>query len=135
MQKYPFAGARVIAQRFLTTVPMTKDILHRELGMRQLSRRWAPHFLSPAQKVARVEASQTILRVPENAESNDFEGIAMGDESWYRYCYSSLIMLAGAIRGYSKDAANNWLEKNNNNDCLYCTSMNPVVCTTKRKQI
>jgi hypothetical protein len=48
MQKYPFASARLIAQHFLTTVPTIKDILQRELGMRQFSRRWVPHFLSPA---------------------------------------------------------------------------------------
>jgi hypothetical protein len=48
LQKYPFTSARVIAQHFLTTVPTIKDILQRELGMRKFSRRWAPHFLSPA---------------------------------------------------------------------------------------
>jgi hypothetical protein len=81
MQKYPFASARVIAQHFLTTVPTIKDILQRELGMGKFSRGWVPHFLSPAQKVACVEASKTILRVLQDAESNDFEGIATGDES------------------------------------------------------
>jgi transposase len=63
MQKYPFASARVIAQHFLTTVPPIKEILQRELRMRKFPRRWVPHFLSPAQKVACVEASETILRV------------------------------------------------------------------------
>jgi hypothetical protein len=63
MQKYPFASARVIAQHLLTMVPTIKDILQRELRMRKFSRRWVPHFLSPAQKIARVEASKTILRV------------------------------------------------------------------------
>jgi hypothetical protein len=80
MQKYPFASARVIAEHFLTTVPRIKDILQRELGMRQFSRRWVPHFLSPAEKVSCVEASKTILRVLQDAKSNDFEGIAP-DES------------------------------------------------------
>jgi transposase len=37
MQKYPFASARVIAQHFLMTVPTIKDILQRELGMRENS--------------------------------------------------------------------------------------------------
>jgi hypothetical protein len=50
-----------------------KDILQRELGMRTFSGRWVPHFLSPAQKVARLEASRTILRVLQDAESNDFK--------------------------------------------------------------
>jgi hypothetical protein len=61
MQKYPFGSARVIAQHFLTTVPTIKDMLQRELGMKKFSRRWVPHFLSPAQKIARVEASKTTL--------------------------------------------------------------------------
>jgi hypothetical protein len=56
MQKYPFASARVIAQHFLTTVSTIRDILQRELGMRKFSLRWVPHFLSPAQKSACVEA-------------------------------------------------------------------------------
>jgi hypothetical protein len=63
MQKYPFTSARIIAHHFLMTVPTIQDILQRELEMRKVSRRWVPHFLSPAQKVARVEASKTILRV------------------------------------------------------------------------
>jgi hypothetical protein len=94
MQKYPFASARVIAQHFLTRVLTIEDILQRELGMRKFSWRWVPHFLSPAQKVARVEASKTILRVLQDAESNDFEGITTGDGFWFRYCYPSLTVFA-----------------------------------------
>jgi hypothetical protein len=96
MQKYPFTSARVIAQHFLTTVPTIKDILQKELGMRKCSRCWVPHFLSAAQKVARVEVLKTILRVLQDAESNDFEGIAAGDESWLRHCYSSSTTCARA---------------------------------------
>jgi hypothetical protein len=48
-----------------------------------------PHFLSVVQKVASVEASKTILRVLQGAESNDFKGIATGDKCWFRYCYPS----------------------------------------------
>jgi hypothetical protein len=96
VQKYPFASARAIAQHFLTTVPTIKDIPQRELGMRQFSRRWVPHFLSPAQKAACVGASKTILRVLQDAESNHHEGIATGDESWFRYCYPSSTMFARA---------------------------------------
>jgi hypothetical protein len=96
MQKYPFASARVIAQHFLTTIPTIKDIPQRELGMRKFSRRWVPHFLSPAQKAAHVEASKTILRVQQDAGSNDFEGIVTGDEFWFRTCYPSSTMFARA---------------------------------------
>jgi hypothetical protein len=72
-QKYLFPCARVITQHFLTTVPTIQDILQRELGMKKFSRRWMPHSLSPVQNVARVEASKIILRVLQDAESNDFE--------------------------------------------------------------
>jgi hypothetical protein len=96
MQKYPFASARVIARHFLTTVLTIKDILQRELGTRKFSRRWVAHLPGPARKVARVKASETILRVLQDAESNDFEGIATDDESWFRYCYPFSTMFARA---------------------------------------
>jgi hypothetical protein len=96
MQKHPFASARVITQHFFTTVLTIKDIPQRELGVKKFSRRWVPHFLSPAQKVAPVEASKTILRVLQDAELNGFEGIATGDESWFGYCYPSSTMFARA---------------------------------------
>jgi hypothetical protein len=77
-------------------VPPVNDILQRELGMRKFSRRWVPHFLSTAQKVARFKASKTILRVLQDAESKDFEGIATSDESCFRYFYPSSTMFARA---------------------------------------
>jgi hypothetical protein len=39
---------------------------------------------------------KTILRDLQDVESNYFEGIAMGDESWFRYCYPSSTMFAWA---------------------------------------
>jgi hypothetical protein len=108
-QKCPFARARVIAQHFLTTVPTNKDILQRELGMRKFSWRWMPHFLSPAQKVVRLETSKTILRVLQDTVSNDFEGIATGDESWFRYCCPSSTMFARApSEVIPRNLQNNW---------------------------
>jgi hypothetical protein len=64
--------------------------------MRKFSRCWAPHFLSPAQKVAGVEASKAMLRVLQGAESNGFERIAADNESWFRYCYPFSTMYARA---------------------------------------
>jgi hypothetical protein len=135
MQKCPFASARVIAQHFLTTVPPIKDILQRELGMRKFSRRWVPHFLSPAQKVARIEASKTVLRVLQDAGSNDFKGIATGDESWFRYRYRSSTVFARAPSEVILRTRQTIDAKNDDNNFLHCTSTNPVACTTKRKQI
>jgi hypothetical protein len=96
MQKYPFASARIIAQHFLTTVLMIKNILQRKVGMRKFSRRWVPHFLSPAQKVAPIKALKPILRVLQDAESNGFKGIATSDDSWFGYCCPSSTMFARA---------------------------------------
>jgi hypothetical protein len=36
------------------------------------------------------------MRVLQDVESNDFEGIATGDESWFRYCYPPSTMFARA---------------------------------------
>jgi hypothetical protein len=48
--------------------------------MRKFSRRWVPHFLSQAQKVARVEASIEMLRILQESEENSFDGVATSDE-------------------------------------------------------
>jgi hypothetical protein len=131
---YTFASARVIAQHFLTTVPTVKAVFQRDLGMRKFSRCWVPHFLSPAQKVARVEASKTILRVLQDAESNDFEGIAPGNESWFRYCYRFSIMFARAPSEVIPRTRQAIGAKTNDNDFLHCTSTNPVGCTIKGRK-
>jgi hypothetical protein len=95
MQKYPFPSARGIVQHFFRTIPTIKDIPQRKLGMRKFSRRCVPHFISPAQSCWR-RSTKTILRVLQDVESNDFEGIAMGDESWFKYCYPFSIMFVRA---------------------------------------
>jgi hypothetical protein len=65
-QKYPFASTCIIANYFLTTSSTVKEILQRELGMRNFSRRWVPHSMSDAQNVARVEAAKETLRICRN---------------------------------------------------------------------
>jgi hypothetical protein len=125
MQKCPFASTKVIAQHFFTTVPTIKDSLQRELGMRKFLRRWVPHFLSSARKVADIEASKTILRVLQDAESNDCKGIATSDESWFRYCHLQHCLRGRHPRlfqGRGKQLA----RKNNDNDFLHCTLTNPI---------
>jgi hypothetical protein len=48
-----------------------------------------PHFLSPAQKVAGVEASTEMLRILHESEENLFEGATTGHKSWSQYSYPS----------------------------------------------
>jgi hypothetical protein len=87
LQKYLFASARLLAQHFLTSVPTTKEILQRELELKQFSRRWVPHLVSPAQKVACVEASTEMLRILHTSKKDHFEGIARSDESSFHNSY------------------------------------------------
>jgi hypothetical protein len=84
LQKCSFPSARIIAKHFLTTASTVKEILPRELGMRKLSWRWVSHYLSDAQKVPPVEAAKEMLRILQESETNDFDGIATGDESWFQ---------------------------------------------------
>jgi hypothetical protein len=85
LQKCLFASARIIAKHFLTTTSTVKEILQRKLRMGKFSRRWVPHSLGDAQKIARVEAAKEMLRISQESEINDFDGIAIGGESWFRY--------------------------------------------------
>jgi hypothetical protein len=57
--------------------------------MEKFSRRWVPHSLSDAQKVAGVEAAKEMLRILHESEVNDFDGIATGDESWFQHITAS----------------------------------------------
>jgi hypothetical protein len=81
LQKYPFASAQGIAQHFLATVLTVKNILQRELGMKQLSRRYVPHSLSDAQKDTGVEASEEMLRILQSSKTDGFDGITTSHKS------------------------------------------------------
>jgi histone-lysine N-methyltransferase SETMAR len=94
LQKYPFASASMIAKHFLVNPHMVKEIIQRELRMRKFSRRWVPHSLTPAQKVPRVDTSIEMLRILQESEANDFDGVTTGDESWFQYIYPSSEMFA-----------------------------------------
>jgi histone-lysine N-methyltransferase SETMAR len=94
LEKYPFASARVLAQHFFVSAPTVKDILQRELGMKKYSRRWLRHLLTGSQKAARVDSSREMLKILRAAESNHFDGIVTGHESWFRYAYEFDSMFA-----------------------------------------
>jgi hypothetical protein len=73
-----------IAEHFLATASAGKEILQRELGMRKSSRRWVPRSLNNAQKVACIEAAKETLRILQKSQTNDFDGSATGDQSWFQ---------------------------------------------------
>jgi hypothetical protein len=94
LEMSPFAIARVIARHFFTTVPTTKHIVQRELGMKTVLAMLGPRFSSSAQKAARVEASRELLRILQGLEANRSEGIATRNKSWFRYSCPSSKMFA-----------------------------------------
>jgi hypothetical protein len=67
-----------------------KEILRRELGPKQFSRRWVPHLLSDDQKKVRVNASRKLLSLVGMYAQHNFERITTGDESLFQY---SLILI------------------------------------------
>jgi hypothetical protein len=50
--------------------------------------------LGDAQKVARVEPAKEMLKVLQESETNDIDGIATGDESWFQHTAASSKMFA-----------------------------------------
>jgi transposase len=94
LQKYPFASARMIANHSPVNPHTVKEILQKELRMRKFSRRWVPHSLTSAQTAGRVCASIEMLRILQESEANDFDGVTTDDESWFRYIYPSSEMFA-----------------------------------------
>jgi hypothetical protein len=66
---------------------MIKGNVQREPGLENSRGAEFPPFLSPAQKVARVETSTEMLRIRHESEENHFEGIAADDESWFQYSH------------------------------------------------
>jgi hypothetical protein len=64
--------------------------------MRKFSRRWVYHSLSDPQKVAGVEAVKEMLRISRESETNDFDDIAAGEESWFQHKGSSKMFAPSA---------------------------------------
>jgi histone-lysine N-methyltransferase SETMAR len=54
----------------------------------------APHPLSGPRKVKRAGASTELLQILNDLEADSFDGIAIGDESWFQYLYESSAMFA-----------------------------------------
>jgi hypothetical protein len=50
--------------------------------------------LSDTQIIARVEAAKEMSRILQESETNDFNGIETGDESWFQHTMASSKMLA-----------------------------------------
>jgi hypothetical protein len=73
---YPFLGdeplipARVLPERLATSPHTIRNIVARDLGMRQFPRRWVPHELTSSNKKKRVKEAQMLLQAP-RSDSED----------------------------------------------------------------
>jgi hypothetical protein len=94
LQDYPFASARMLSRHFGVCATIVKDILARDLGLKEFTRRWVRDTLSGRQKVKRVEGSTELLQILTDLETDPFDGIATGDESWFQYFSESSTLFA-----------------------------------------
>jgi hypothetical protein len=63
----------------------TKPILHDCLGLRKITCRLVPHFLTEAQKQDHVDYCLEMLKAFDGGESKCVYDIITGDESWFYY--------------------------------------------------
>jgi hypothetical protein len=71
-----------------------KELLARELELCKFIPRWVPHSLSEGQKSEWVTQSRVLLGLLQRHQVADFNAIATGDESWFRYVYPAGTMYA-----------------------------------------
>jgi hypothetical protein len=94
LMEFLFASARHMSRHFRTSHHTIKEILSRQLGLREFSRRWVSHTLSDDQKANRARDSRAILAILQRLQDNSFEGISTSDESWFLCEYQSDSILA-----------------------------------------
>ncbi len=63
----------------------TESILHDYLGLRKVTCRWVPHFLTEAQKQDRVDYCLEMLEKFDCGRSKRVYDIITDDESWFYY--------------------------------------------------
>ncbi len=63
----------------------TQSILHDYLGLKKVTCRWVPHFLTEAQKQDRVDYCLKMLEKFDGDRSKRVYDIVTGDESWFYY--------------------------------------------------
>jgi transposase len=83
--KHPFASPENIASHFDLRVSTVMGLLARELGLRIFTRRWVPYSLWERQKDEQATQSRLLLDLVQCYQTANFNAIATGDESWFRY--------------------------------------------------
>jgi hypothetical protein len=99
--------------------------------MRKFSRRWVPHSLSDAQKVAPIEAAK-MSRILQESEKNDFDDIATGDESWFQHTTASSKMFVRSAADIIPRTRQTVGVKNYDPGVLHRKETYRVRCSSKR---
>jgi hypothetical protein len=96
LDRYPFSSTRVISRHLRISLLTLKEILRRELGLKQFNGKWFPHFLSDDHKMSRVDARRKLLSMLEMHAEDNSEGIVTGDEFCFQYSSCSDLVFAGS---------------------------------------
>jgi mevalonate pyrophosphate decarboxylase len=82
----PFPSVCVLKKRLAPSSHTIKEIVARDLHMRQFQRRWALHKLTPASKAKRVEDARTLLQALRSDSEKHFAHIMTSNQNCF---YSS----------------------------------------------
>jgi hypothetical protein len=96
LARYSVASTKVMFYHFGMGPPTVKEVLSRELGFRKYAGRWVPHLLDDAQKRRQRASAIKLLESLRGWGAYDFDGIATGDGSWFRYHYELCQVFAGS---------------------------------------
>ncbi len=79
----PNINIRKISESIGVSIERVSHILHEELGLKKICKKWIPHVLNEENKLKRVEYSKIILETL----NKGYENIITGDETWI-HCYT-----------------------------------------------
>jgi hypothetical protein len=88
----PHFSARKLAQSLGIAVSMVCRYVTEVLGMKCRHLHWAPHTLTPAQKLMRAELAQSMLQALVKHEHTNYHFLFAGDQSWMFYAYDHRTM-------------------------------------------
>jgi hypothetical protein len=93
LNDFPFTTARMMSRQFSDHLFTIKRIVRSDFGLKKFARRWTISTESLS-KIQRVEAAKLLLQYLRILQSNAFDEITTGDESWFQYVYMSNSMFA-----------------------------------------
>lgn len=78
-------SVRRVADELNIPKTIVHEIMSNHLGMRKVCIRWVPKFLTPLQRISRVECCQELLQACEPNPAKFLGRIVTGDESWVHH--------------------------------------------------